>query len=206
MKKSKTKVVAFDFDDTLYTGVDWTFWFEHCKKLVKKIVGKQPKEKEKIIEEAFKNKHFNDQDAINLLAQFGYNQNVWIENRMLNKINSATKYFKNAKAIDNEVLREFAKHYTLFIVTNNYVEGVKMIADALKIDLNYFKDIITAHTKYNAFSKKYRYLDVCQLEKIKPEELFVIGNSSTDIDPAIEIGARGQIVDDCNFKFEDFDF
>lgn len=178
MKKSKTKVVAFDFDDTLYTGVDWTFWFEHCKKLVKKIVGKQPKEKEKIIEEAFKNKHFNDQDAINLLAQFGYNQNVWIENRMLNKINSATKYFKNAKAIDNEVLREFAKHYTLYIVTNNYVEGVKMIADALKIDLNYFKDIITAHTKYNAFSKKYRYLDVCQLEKIKPEELFVIGNSS----------------------------
>lgn len=205
MKKFKTKAVAFDFDDTLYSGVNWSFWYDHCKNSVKKIIGPQPPEKQKIIDEALQKEKFGDHDAIALLEKFGMGQKEWVKWRTYNKAEDAYKHFEDAKAIKKEVLAKFAKNFPLYIVTNNYIDGMNMIANALGIDLSVFKGIITATSEYPTFSKKYRYLKICELENIKPEELFVIGDSITDIEPAYEIGARGKQVENCQFKFEDFD-
>ena len=89
----------------------------------------------------------------------------------------------------------------MYIVSNSLETSVRANMAFLRIEPSFFKDIIS--NKEN--SKKKEYENIIKREGILPNELLVIGNSySSDILPALEIGANGKVVTSADFLFEDF--
>ncbi len=198
----RTKVVAFDFDNTLYTGIDWTKeWAEFCKKGLRFVFRDYD---DKMFEQMIKDENLTNYTSNGIIGVIQkYNKNVedWIYFRT---INDCELDYSNITTIDEEELKRFAENYILYIVSNSTQKDVQKMAFLFDIDLSLFKGIIINDYKYGAGKKFYE--EIIKQEGIQPSELFVIGDSEqNDIIPALEIGARGKVVKDCNYKMEDFD-
>lgn len=199
----KTKVVVFDFDNTLYMGIDWTKeWADFCKNglrfvfrdwddsLFEKMI-----QKENLI-------NYTSDGIIKVIKKYQKNVEDWITYRT---VNDCKLDLSNIITISESELQKFAKNYTLYIVSNSTQKDIHDMAFKFDIDLSVFKEIIINDYKSGA-GKKTFYEEIIKKEKIKPSELFVIGDSEkNDIIPALELGARGKVVEDCNFHMEDFD-
>lgn len=199
----KTKVVVFDFDNTLYFGIDWTKeWAEFCKNGLKFVFRDW---NDKDFNKMVKNENltnFTSNDIIRVIKKYKKDVNDWITFRT---INNCDLDLSNVVSINSEVLEEFSKKYVLYIVSNATMKDINFISFHLDIDLSKFKEIIINNYSHGS-DKEYYYKQIIEKEQIKPSELFVIGDSEeTDIFPAQKIGARGKKVDDCNFHLEDFD-
>lgn len=89
----------------------------------------------------------------------------------------------------------------MYIVSNSLETSVRANMAFLRIEPSFFKDIISNKED----SKKGEYENIIKREGILPNGLLVIGNSySSDILPALEIGANGKVVTSADFLFEDF--
>ena len=197
---NRTKVVVFDFDKTLYNNVVYENWFNYCKRALCELVQEVPADVLYILE---KQENIGDRKMIETLVKSGMSAKDWIDYR---RNHLRTFDVSDAEAIDKNVLQDFASKYTLYIASHNQRFDIDRVAKALGIDFTLFKDVLTNSFDDGLFSKKYMYNKIIEKEKIKPEELFVIGDDfEHDIQPALEIGARGKLVLNCNFKFEDFD-
>ena len=198
---NRTKVVVFDFDHTLYNNVVYEDWQNYCTKGLRRLLSFLD---EVTIEKIINNqKEFGDLNIIQTLIEQGLSVDDWINYR---KQNLRSFDISNATAVNKTVLKEFADKYILYIVSHNQRFDVERVAKAMKINLKMFKDILTNTFKDGLFSKKYLYNKIIEREKIKPDELFVIGDDyEYDIKPALEICARGQQVTGCAFKLEDFE-
>ncbi len=187
------KVVIFDFDDTLYSGVDWTPWNEFCVKALNYF---------------FKNENFNDikdlsdEYIVKKLIENKKNVNVWLDYR---EHNECPVDLSNCKVTSNSTLSKFAEKYKIYIVSNSTLKEINETSKQLNIDLSLFSGIYINKFENGQTSKKFIYQEIIQKENIKPEELFVIGNSEkNDISPAIEIGAKGKVIESADFSIEDF--
>ena len=199
----KTKVVVFDFDNTLYTGIDWTKeWAQFCENGLKFVFRDWDEERfNKMIKEENLTNYTSD-GIISVIKKYGKDVQDWITYRT---INDCEMDLSCVVSIDNNTIYDFAKKYKLYIVSNSTNKDIQKMAFLFDIDLSPFKEIIINDYKHGA-GKKYYYEQIIKKENIKPEELFVIGDSeNNDILPAIEIGARGKVVFDCGFKPKDFD-
>ncbi len=199
----KTKVVVFDFDNTLYTGIDWTKeWAQFCEKGLKFVFRDWDEQRfNKMIKDENLTNYTSD-GIIRVIQKYNKNVEDWITFRT---INDCELDLSHIVSINNNTIYDFAKKYKLYIVSNSTNKDIQKMAFLFDIDLTPFKEIIINDYKHGA-GKKFFYEEIIKKEKIKPEELFVIGDSEkNDILPAHEIGARGQVVSDCGFKPEDFD-
>ena len=199
----KTKVVVFDFDNTLYMGIDWTKeWAEFCEKGLRFVFRDwDDKRFEKMIKDENLVNYTSD-GIIKVIQKYNKNVEDWITFRT---INDCDLDYSNVISISEEVLKSFANNFKLYIVSNSTHKDIEDMAFRFDIDLSLFKEIIINDYKHGA-GKKYFYEEIIKKEKIKPSELFVIGDSeNNDVIPALELGARGKVVKDCNFKMEDFD-
>lgn len=199
----KTKVVVFDFDNTLYMGIDWTKeWKEFCKNGLRFVFRDWDDKSfnKMIIDENLSD--YTSDGIIRIIQKYDKNVEDWITFRI---INDCDLDYSNVISVSEQVLKDFAQNFTLYIVSNSTFKDIHEIAFRFDIDLGLFKEIIVNDYLHGA-GKRYYYEEIIKKEKIKPSELFVIGDSEkNDVIPALEIGARGKVVEDCNFKMEDFD-
>ena len=75
MKKNNIKVIIFDFDNTLYSGVDWTTtWSEYCKQGLRQVMKDYTDDE---FEECLKK---NEMDVFSnrKVVNFIFIQNLWI--------------------------------------------------------------------------------------------------------------------------------
>lgn len=196
------KVVVFDFDDTLYSGCDWQPWDEFCQKGLKAMFDDLSQTEFQKLQNKINKNGISDAAIVKLMMQNKKDINQWLEYR---DNNICDIDYSVCEKTDNEVLKDFAKKYTLYIVSNSTIKDIKNTAQILNIDLTMFKDIIVNKYENGKISKKVLYEKILQIENITPAEMFVIGNSqSSDINPAIELGANAKIVKTADFELTDF--
>lgn len=198
----KTKVVVFDFDNTLYVGIDWTKeWAEFCKKGLRFVFRDWD---DKSFEKMIKTENlvnYTSDGIIRTIKKYNKSPEDWIAFRT---INNCELDYSNCISISEDVLKSFAEKYVLYVVSNSTHKDIEDMAFRFDIDLSLFKEIIINDYKHGA-GKKFFYEEIIKKEKIKPSELFAIGDSEqNDIIPALELGARGKVVQDCNFTLDDF--
>lgn len=199
------KVVVFDFDDTLYSGIDRKPWIRFCKKAIKELLSNYQNTERKYIQTFINQGDFSDKNMIGLLRHFGLTEQDWFAYKKTHKV--IGNAFKNCKVVSNEVLKQFANAFVLYIVSNSTKEAVLKNCEKLNINAALFKNVLTNAFREDGGSKAYLYKEILVKENILPEELFVIGNSlHSDVQPAFEIGAKGQVVTQADFKFADFSF
>ena len=193
------KVVIFDFDDTLYSDTNPLPWKNFCIKTVEYFLKKLKVEDSENILNIVKNSGFSDRQLIRFIVSLGAKEKD-VKDYMKSH-NIEGNAFENCKKVSNTTLRDFQQYFVMYIVSNSLETSVQDNMELLKIDSSFFKDIIS--NKEN--SKKKEYENIIKREGILPDELLVIGNSySSDILPALEIGANGKVVTSADFLFEDF--
>lgn len=193
------KVVIFDFDDTLYSDTNPLPWKNFCIKTVEYFLKKLKVEDSENILNIVKNSGFSDRQLIKFIVSLGAKEKD-VKDYMKSH-NIEGNAFENCKKVSNTTLRDFQQYFVMYIVSNSLETSVQDNMELLKIDSSFFKDIIS--NKEN--SKKGEYENIIKREGILPNGLLVIGNSySSDILPALEIGANGKVVTSADFLFEDF--
>lgn len=190
------KVVIFDFDDTLYSNINPEPWETFCLNTVKYFLVNN--NKYNILEEA-KYKAFSDKQLIKFLKLQGEKeediQNYFSTHEVIGDI------FKGCTVTSEQTLNTFANNFQLYIVSNSLESSIRSNMKKLGINENLFKQIISN----DDVTKEKAYKSIILKERINSDELLVIGNSYTsDILPALNLGAKGKVICDANFSFSDF--
>lgn len=195
------KVVVFDFDNTLYRNLIIDDWRPYCNNAIKEILSFLPTKEQ--VESIIQNQtDYSDISIIKTLKKYGVSYDVWLKYRDDNLRNCDVS---NAVTVANKTLEDFAKNYTLYIATFNTKKHVECLSGKLGINLSYFKDIITVDYENENSDKSLMYTKIAALEKVKPSEMFVIGDKfETDIAPMLSIGGKGAVVETVNFTLNDF--
>lgn len=199
---SQIKTIAFDFDDTLYSGADKVTWKKFLQSSIMDLLSFLSLQELKNIEKDITSRPLSDRKVIQYISKYGLKREDY-EQYCKSHI-SDQNTFQNYMKVSNKVLRQFANNFKLYIVSNSIKTNVLDKCDKLGIDKSLFKDIIS--NELNEYdSKKVVYKQIIENEKIKPEELLIIGNSfEKDVLPAISIGANGRQIKNANFKFKNF--
>lgn len=201
--KDKIKVVVFDFDDTLYSGLDDGPWKKYCKNSIINILSFLPKSKINEIKKDIENRSMSDRQVIEYLSRYGVSRKTYEEYSKTHEVVGET--FENCKTTSNDVLKEFADHFKLYIASNSTLESVLKNCKKIGIDITLFKKIISNEFVEGKISKRYIYEKIIKEEKINCNELFVIGNNfEKDVLPALAIGANGKQILNADFNFFDF--
>ncbi len=200
---NKTKVVVFDFDDTLYSGADWTPWEEFCKVGLRKMFEELSDEEFKEIEKKYYSDGATDESIAGIMLAEGRDPKKWLKYR---EENVCEIDYSNCKVTSNATLKAFANRYTLYIVSNSTIKEIEETIELFNINKKYFKAIYSNQFESELPTKRKLYGKIIEREKIKPDELFVIGNSyKKDVLPALEMGAKGKVISEADFELEDFE-
>lgn len=183
--KNKVKCVVFDFDDTIYYGVDWTFWYKMAYAWFNEhFSSKTPLERQLLLKKygVHKNlKNFSDEKLCSILLGEEGSADKWLDYR--DKMELADEE-KKAKCVSMSEIKKFAKLGKLYILSNSREKNIKKFAEYHNLDLSIFEKIVT-----NQFAKetsKEGYLkEIMEDNNLKPENILMIGNSyRSDILPA----------------------
>lgn len=188
------KVVIFDFDNTLYDNVNWgKGWAEFVLKKIEDLLSFLPKGKVKSLIEKYNLNSTNGrlfEKAFNLFAS----GDVPLTTKDFRNLTATFFYepdWTGAKTIPNELLRELAKKYKLYVVSNSSESVIRFDCEKLGIDTTVFTKIIQNRFDPKDLSKKADYLAVMERENATADETLVVGDSNFyDIDPAKEVGTH----------------
>lgn len=189
---SGLKAVIFDFDNTLYDNVDWgKEWAEFVLAKIEGLLSFLPKKEVKRLMEKY-NLHSTNgrlfEKAFNLFAS----GDTPLTTKDFRNLTATFLYEPNwtgAKTIPNELLRELAKKYHLYIVSNSSESVIRFDCEKLGIDTTVFTEIVQNRFDPKDLSKKADYIAVMQKENATADEILVVGDSNFyDIDPAKELG------------------
>jgi len=186
--KSKVKCVIFAFYDTIYYGINWSFWyrmvgewfdthfkdmsFEEKKNLLKKYGVRYRKQNFKL----------SDNVLCKLLIETEDSAKPWLEYRDQLEMHTEEK---KGKAISKKELKRFAKLGKLYIVSNSHLSNIKQIAEFYNIDLSLFEKIYVNDYETKNTSKDKYFKEIMEENNLKPENVLVIGDSKQqDILPA----------------------
>ena len=195
------KVIAFDFDGTLYSGVNGIYWQNFCEEWFKNYFKDLPEDEYLQLYDEFCKQNKQDEALIKILLRKNIDVNVWLNYR---DTHICHKDFENATVISNLVLKELARDYILYIVSNSTINNIERQAGIMNIDLSYFKKIVVNKYLDGNTNKDGMLLQVIKEEDIKPSQLLMVGDSMVyDIEPALKIGAKVFKVADSSFTAED---
>lgn len=197
---NQIKVVAFDFDDTLYSGMDWSVWMDFAHKGVKHILLQHGLP----ISLANKLSTFTDVGIVKFLLQLGIASEVWLNYKKQNIRGLHSSYnYSNVVVVNNDVLKNFSEKRVLYIVSNSSKQEIEAAASILGINLTYFKAILTNPYQGQDLSKKSMLNTILQAEQIEKHELLMVGDSlESDIKPAKQLGIAWCLVYEATFNYD----
>lgn len=192
------KIIIFDFDETLYfhpRALD--FYVKFIKNAICDLSGCDEKKAMSLIHKyGFDQRGEKRVSFAKTCKEFGIDVEAWDKYKI-------THFFEvdydGAYTVDNSLLEELAKNYTLLILSNELYEHIIYKAQKLKINLSVFDRIYapSAVKGIPATSKKETFIKICEDYKAAPQQLFAIGDRyQVDVLPLIEIGGKGTQVAD----------
>ena len=182
------KAIVFDFDDTLYSGVDWEPWNKYCKKVAKKLLGKNV-----VVN--------TDEDIVKNLIEQNKDVSTWLSCR---DENGYKLDYSKAEAISNKLLQKLKKNYRLFIASNSSQKNIIETSKLLGIDLSNFEKIYVNQFDKNDYSKKPILNMLMKENDLVSSEVLMVGDSQNhDIHPAKDLGLHTMLVKDCKFTYSE---
>ena len=184
------KAFIFDFDDTLYYGVNWSYWhqlkydfiLDHFKYLSQENLKKMLKEYDCY-------KKPENVNVIKILIDKEGSAQAWLNFR--ETLDENFDEMKKAQAVENSELEKFAKAGKCFIVSNSNLKGIVNLAKFFKIDLNLFDKIYVNDYSLEDITKSKYYQNILQKTNLNPKDVVVIGNNySYDLQPAKDLGMK----------------
>lgn len=192
------KVIIFDFDGTFYSG---EHIFDNIKpKVIENrrcflprvsdeeyafIIKKYPEWQEKIsgrdiVEEIYKIKNENPNFEITTSDFWNWQE-----------ANDYEIIFNNDELVDPKYIKSVCEKFPSYIVSNSSPSHLKRYMKKLKINENWFKEIISNHFEEFDQTKKHYYMDIMKKERVKPENVLVVGDSQiADLLPAEQLGMK----------------
>ncbi len=189
------KVVIFDFDDTLYNTNVWQEWPSFCEYAIAKCLdGYSPSQIDEFLDKYnLRGECDGNKIAESLIKETGSSL-AWETLR-----NNLYSTAKKVKFVDNDVIREFAKYFKLYIVSFSPSDFIQFYSTKYNFDLTPFTGVIGNNKMECKTTKKEAFWDILNTEKIQPEEMAVIGdNYYRDIIPAMELRTKAVLVHSVN--------
>lgn len=181
------KVVAFDFDNTLYNGYVFKNYREYLKEILTKYFKNEDKAENFLIDCFKEDNHYTNKAVSLRLQELGYSAKRFV--KLLGK-----HIYKHAcipEIISTEFLKELAKKYHLYIATMSTSQYLKHYMKKFNIDRRLFKKCYSVDLSAKNISKKDIYYKLLKREKISKDELLMIGdNPVEDIETAKEVGIK----------------
>lgn len=186
---NKVKVFIFDFDDTLYYGLNWDFWTKILQNYFNNHFSYlTDKEKVSLCQKVIhKNNVECDEDLCRMLIYVDGTCQNWREYRQTLPLDEEEK---NVTLIDREELLKFVKQARdknggIYIVSNSTQGDIKKFCEYHNFDLSIFDAVITNDFKTADSTKEEIFKQLMYKHNVKPDEVLVIGDSyKHDIIPA----------------------
>lgn len=193
----KVKIIAFDFDETMYYSNNIKeFYIKYILKTVMTLTGRSEKESMELLDKyGFTSGGDKRIGFGKNCEKFGVTIHQWNDYRIKNFFQID---YANAKTVSNELYKELAKRYKLYIISNEVLENLHFKADKLSIDLSPFTKIYAPTTdnvlNYNS-NKKEVFEKIREENNCLFEEIFAIGDRyAVDIEPLVELGGNGLLI------------
>lgn len=181
------KVIVFDFDDTLYIGKVWKNFKAYLTDILTKYFSSKEKG-EQFLKRAYEiDKNLSNKNNVKLLEEEGYDSKKYVELIEGNIYEHACV----PKFISHKFLEDLTKKYPVYIVSMSSPNYMKRYLKKYGFDDIDFKNVYSVDLLSKNKSKKDNYEKIAKDEKIKPDELLVVGDDYiNDIVPAIEAGVK----------------
>ncbi len=200
--KNKVKCFIFDFDDTLYYGVDWTIWKKFATN--------------------YFNEHFSyltEKQRSYYLKKYKCGKNgeevlAYIEKISIEIEGTCQPWLdfskgviepeaKDGKAIPMREIKKCAQQGKIYIVSNTKMEMIEKFARIYKIDLSLFERVISNEFTPGNEGKERYYKEIMEENGLQPDQILVIGNSKReDILPAEKLKMNTYLADG-QFTYEE---
>ncbi len=190
---NKIKCFIFDFDDTLYYGVDWSEWNNMQKSWIRNHFSNlKDQEFEELVKQNLNGKICEGKNIIELLIKVEGSAKAYVDWR--NSIDGEMSEFeKKGQVVPMEEIKKFRAQCDrvggkMYIVTNSTLKGVEAFSKYYNIDLSLFDEILANEYHVEDVTKKRIYQEILDKNNFKNDEVMVVGNSyKSDILPAKKI-------------------
>ncbi len=191
--EKKLKIIVFDFDETLYYHPRaLEFCVEFIKNAICSLSSRNGDEAMKIIREyGFDRRGEKRVSFGKTCGKFGIDEKAWDEYKLSHFFEVD---YDGADTVDNKLLIELAKKYTLVILSNELYENIIYKSERLEIDLSVFDRIYAPSVADGGHSvdKKESFKKICEDYGAEPDELFALGDRyQVDVAPLVELGGAG---------------
>ena len=189
MKLSNVKSVIFDFDETLYSGGDWSQYDKYVYDMfVEANIFKDFDEAERVLFENYPDEPDIGQRALKYCTDNGISTSLVSE---YNESHFFDVGLSKVDRLDASKLVELSKFYPLYVVSNSSLQYVEKSAKILGIDCKIFKAMMTNKFDSNDITKTPNLKRVLEISGQKPEEILMVGdNAVLDIEPAKKLGLQ----------------
>lgn len=181
------KVVAFDFDNTLYNGVVDENYREYMTMVLSKMI-KDKDRVNKILDEArTPDGKYHNESVYLKLKEKGENYRRY--NRILK--HKLYEHSSTPKIISAEFLKGLSKKYYLYLISMSAPNYINHYLKKYGIDKKIFKKCYSVDLNHEPISKAYLYEKILKREKISKDEMLMVGdNYYDDIETAKEVGIK----------------
>ena len=200
MLKNKVKCVIFDFDDTLYYGVDWKNWNEECKKFYNQHFSYLTEKQRETLFKRYK-KFGSHSDIVGRICKdLEGSPKSWFDWRDSLPMSEEEK---EGKGVPMREIRKFSSLGNIYIVSNSRPVDIERTSKYYGIDLSLFKGVYVNEFSGENCDKGQLYKKIMEQEGLKPEQMLVVGDSiRSDIRPAKKLKMNYCKVKD-GFTFEE---
>ena len=190
------KVIVFDFDFTLYKGLEWKGYNEFFISSIRKLF-----------------LDLSDDEFCTYLKKYHITSSDRVSENtarlMIDLYGSAEKLvdflkiikfpanWKEARIFPNELLEELGKRYKLYILSNSARENIEFVSSNLGIELKFFSDILPNNFEKEDLSKMHRLREILLRENVGADQILMVGDSvEYDLEPARRLGAKTLLISD----------
>lgn len=187
MDLSRIKSVVFDFDETLYSGGDWSRYDKYVYEMfVEEKIFKDIAEAERALFE----KYPDEKDVGQRALKFCTDNNLSTD--LISSYNASHFYdvgLGQVSRLNAQNLVELSKFFSLYIVSNSSLQYISKSAKLLNIDEKIFKAMLTNKFETNDVSKTPCLKQILEITGQRPDEILMVGdNPVLDIEPAKKLG------------------
>lgn len=193
MNLKSIKSVVFDFDETLYSGGDWSGYGKYVYEMFVELnmFGSVAE-----AERALSEKYPTESDAGIKVLRYLLDNNL--PTNLISEYNSSHFYdvgLDRVQRINVELLSKLSRQFDLYIVTNSSMQYLTKSLKKLGISKGLFRAILGNEFDQNDTTKAVCLKRVLEISKQKPEEILMVGDDEyLDIEPAKKLGFQTFLV------------
>ncbi len=186
------KVVIFDFDYTLYQGLEWgNDWIEYVYSGLRRMLSFLTADE---YERLCKKYDIKSDRIFENVCKMLKNENLPCTIKEFRDFTQTFRFetdYRKARLFPRDLLEKLKKKYALYVVSSTAESKIRFDCEKMNFDLSPFKGVYQNRFDENDLSKALDYKMVAKKENVKNSEVLVVGDSvQYDLEPARRLGMQ----------------